>query len=188
MYFASSVERLSFRPYAPDDEMRPCYMQSPGHNSRHKGVEKGRIDGIVTAVEGEIRRFDAVVYERMYPAFDGSVGGDVVHENRGLIAIALGDRIDRRVVQVSRGAVFELDDGVGPLKVLRRGFDANVEDDGGDIRRNGLVGIRGGVVHICQDAWGAAAARFVEEYAVDCDVVWLIASPFSVDANVVDEF
>ena len=156
-------------------------------NRRHLGVQKGRVDGVVTAVQGKIRRLDPVINQRVYQALDGSIGGGVVHEDGGLAAIVGGDRTDGRVILVGGVRVLELDDGVGPWEELPRGPDAHVEDHGGDVRGDGFVGVGGGVVHVGQDVGGAGAVDLVEEDAVDGDVGWGVAGPVGVDADVVGE-
>ena len=135
----------------------------------------------------QIGRFDSVVRHRVHQTFDRGIVGDMVQDDGALGAIRSGDVFDRRVVLVIGVGVFVVEDGVGPVEKLPWSIDSRVEDHWGDVRGDGLVGVRGGVVHICQDAWGIGAVDFVEEDAVDGDVFWSVSGPVGIDTDIVGE-
>lgn len=162
-------------------------MSSPCLNRRHKGVQHGRVDRIIAAVMSQIRRFDSVISHRVHQTIDRSIVGHIVQDDGALGTIRGGDVLDRRIVLVISVGVFVVEDGVGPLEELPWGIDPRVEDHWGNIRGNGLVGVGGGVVHICQDARGVGAVDFVEEDAVNRDVLWSVGGPVGIDADVVSE-
>ena len=95
--------------------------KSSGRNRGYKCVQECRIDVVVTAVSGKIRRLDFVVRLRMHQTLDRSIGRCVMNEDRRLRASTGRNRFDRRIILIVRVAILELDHGIRPVKVLRWG-------------------------------------------------------------------
>jgi hypothetical protein len=149
---------------------------------RRNIVQQRRVNGIVAAVLGGIKRGNAVVHDGADHGVDVADVGEVVDHHGRLAAVLLGDVGDGAGGPVGQTDLL-VEDQVGRVVVGRDAGDgARVEDDVVQPQAGGVVGRRG---HVRGVRGVVLVRRLVEEDTVDGDVAAArVVVPAGVGADV----